>query len=192
MADRPFGFRPIQTLNDGTYNGKHLRVAFAAADAAAAYIGDMLEYTGDSADDGETPIVKVIDSGTAETQLAGALIRLAQDPDGYTLYRPASTFRYAYIAADRNIEYIVQEDADTTPLDTTAVGDNIGIILGAGSTITGQSIQEIDSDSVAPTATLPLRIIRKQSLVNQEGVPDSNPVWVVRLNTDHYNNTTGV
>ena len=180
-ANEPGGFRPVQTRNGAPWAGKTIRVAFAAGDAVPAFVGQMVKYTGASADGGKTPVVEVADP--ADTRLAGAIVRFEFDPDNLTLlHRPTLTFRYAWLPADRDVLYWIQEDSDAGALTSGAVEANIDFIGISGSTITGASSTQLDSSTVLTTAALPLRIVRLDGADDNEiGV---NAKWLVTINQD--------
>ena len=183
------GFRPVQTRSGSPWTGKTMRVAFVESDSVAAFVGSMVKFTGSSADDGKTPVVALADPG--DTQLAGAVVRMEYDPDRLSLlHREASTFRYAWIPADRDVMYWVQEDSDGGALQVSAVGANINFTAEVGDTATGNSTQELDSSTVAATDTLPLRIVKADFAEDNE--LGQYGKWLVTLNQDHYSSKTGL
>jgi len=114
-VSRPFGFRALNNRGTGPYCGETRGVIFAAGDIVAAFVGDMVKFTGESIKgrDGKTySVVEVADP--ADTRLAGAVQRFDYDDgsDGYIGFRKASTEKIAYIPQDRSTVYVVQEDSD--------------------------------------------------------------------------------
>ena len=63
-----------------------------------------------------------------------------------------------------------------------------------GSAITGISSVALDSDSADTTATLPLRLVRLEGIIgNAYGASTTDGgQWLVTINTDAYNNATGL
>lgn len=191
--DQKAGFRPVNSRDVNSYTGKSMRVAFLESDATAAFVGSLVRFTGASADDGRTPVVTLSapgDSAAQLGQLAGAIMRFEYNPANLEqLFKPASQFRYAWIPTDRNTLYFVQVGNGT--LTTAAVNQNINFTTEAGSTITGNSTQEIDAATVDTAATLPLRIVRAEFADDNEPTTAQGK-WIVALNLDSYSNTTGV
>lgn len=190
-SDSPYGFRPITSRGE-PWTGKTRAVVFASGDSTAAYIGSMVKFTGESQVVNGKNLAVVTVADPADTQLAGAVVRFSNDPDGYKSYREASTERVAYIPQDRDVMYSVQEDEDGTPLTSGAVGANIDFTAESGTTATGLSTMELDSSTVATTASLPLRIVELEGIEGNEITAGDRPQWVVTINQDAYTNTTGV
>lgn len=68
---------------------------------------------------------------------------------------------YLLVNTDPDALYLVQEDGDTTPIAAASAALNCDAIsTHTGNTLTGRSKMELDSDSVADTATLALKLIR--------------------------------
>lgn len=190
-VNSPYGFRPV-TARGEAWCGKTRAVVFADTDGTAAFIGDMVKFTGESiVVDGKALSVVTVAS-PADTRLAGAVVRFSNDPDGYKPYRTASTQRVAYIPQDRDVLYSVQEDEDTTPLTLGAAEANIDFVAGAGgSTVTGLSSMQLDSDSVNTTDALPLRIVELEAIEGNDIGTGNYPQWLVAINQDAYSDKTG-
>jgi hypothetical protein len=62
----------------------------------------------------------------------------------------------AYVVDDPDIVFQAQGDAT---LAQTALGNNVAVVQTAGSTSIGTSKNAIDSDTIATTKTLPVRIL---------------------------------
>jgi hypothetical protein len=98
---------------------------------------------------------------------------------------------YAMVADHPQQEFVVQEDGDGAVCGIADAGQNADMIAtSAGNTGTGVSGWEMDSSSVAVTATLALQLLNP--------VPDQDATvlhcdWIVRLNA-HFtgNNIAGV
>lgn len=186
MANRPYGFRPVQTRDGNSWTGKTIKVMFAAADANDTFVGDLVKFTGEG---DKVPVVTRADP--ADARLAGAVVRFDVDPEAYALYRKGGTMRYAYIPADRNVLYSVQEDSDLANIPADSSEGNIDFVQGAGgSTTTGQSSYQIDSDTIGTLNTLPLRVVRLEGNIGNE--LGANAQWLVTLNLDAYSDTTGL
>jgi hypothetical protein len=119
-------------------------------------------------------------------------------------YYPASTATVQYFALvtmDPNLYFVMQEDGVTTPLAAAMCFSNCDFIFThAGNTTTGISGCEIDSNTMAVTATLALRIIRPWLEYYDLGGNSYNAViatagaswckWVVRINNYQFGDNT--
>lgn len=193
-VSRSFGFRALNDRGTGAYCGAFRGVIFADTDVTAAFVGDMVKFTGESVEgrDGKLYSVVTIASPT-DTRLAGAVQRFDYDAgeDGYIGFRKASTQKIAYIPQERSTVYLVQEDSDGGALTSGAAEGNIDFVAGAGGdTSTFQSSMRLDSSTVAVTGTLPLRIIELDD--SQDNEVGNFALWKVQLNQDAYINTTGL
>lgn len=75
-------------------------------------------------------------------------------------HRPASTAMYCLVKPAHPLDvYRIQADDDTETLDTSDIGCNADLVVGSGSTITGLSGMELDSDTTAATAGLQVRVV---------------------------------
>ena len=180
-SDRPSGLTPIGTLSGADYHGQLRRVAFAAGDAVACFIGDRVKLTGTSDATGKLPVV----AQCALTDAAiGVLVGL--EPDGSDegslskIHRVASTARTGLIAMGGDILYSVQEDSVGNNFEITEVGLNAEIVVGTGSAITGISGSELDSSSAASGSTLAVRV---HYLIDApDNALGTNARWAVSLN----------
>jgi len=193
-VDSPRGFLACDNQFGGEYTGRMRKVAFLAADAAATFIGSMVEFTGASLDSaGKIPIVTLAAPGVT-TGLAGAIQNFDPERDGnWTNYgREANQLKAAYIPMDAKCFYQVQEDGDAGNIDVdTQLFNNIDLTAEVG-VVTGQSTQELDSSTAASTATLPLRLENVVEREDNDGTSAStNATWIVSLNGPQELATTG-
>jgi hypothetical protein len=82
-------------------------------------------------------------------------------------------------------------------MGSTVIGNNIALIQGTGSTVTGNSAVAIDEGTQATTNTLPIRIIdvvRDTVIINPSTSAETFVEFIVKINaTMHqYNNSTGI
>jgi len=98
-----------------------------------------------------------------------------------------ATDAFAYVADDPAMLFKIQ--ADET-LGRTVIGNNAELIeAGAGSTVTGNSLMELDGSSVGTTSTDPLRII---DFLDGDEVDSDFPIMIVKINLTHqYDSTAG-
>ena len=75
-------------------------------------------------------------------------------------HRPASTAMYCMVKPAHPLDvYRIQADDDTETLGLGSLGSNADLIVGSGSTTTGLSAMELDSNTAAATAGLQLKIV---------------------------------
>lgn len=199
-TDRPNGFVPVGTITGAAWTDAVRRYPVDSANATAIFLGDMIMLE----DDGN-----VAPATAGATSLLGACVgvehsdpgsntaRTLQGGGSYDLnlslkYLPANTAGYVYVVVDPNALYEVQEDSDVSSLTADAVGSNIDHIANAGSTVTGRSGHELDSDTVtdAVPGAAGFRIV---GLVEREdNEVGTNARWIVKINESHFTDTVGL
>lgn len=182
------GFIPVGTLNNADTNMAEMVCAFAAGDATAAFIGDLVLFTGVFTSDG-IPIVK--QAAATDVGLAGAVVSF--DVDGAalgTIYRPASTARLCKVNVDPNTVYVCQANASLALIDA---GCRFKPVVAAGNTTTGASGMQLDVSTKATTATFPLTVVRYAPDIANTPAATYNKVWV-KINSHYFGSlgTTGV
>lgn len=192
-VDKPYGFRPINRIGGNPYAGSTRLVPIvstAGATTAAMYNGDLVELTA-------AGTCQSIASGSAAPQALGVCMGVQYTNNlGQTVqaqYAPVGAQNALAVVVDDPTALfqvaVVSSGTTIAPLGRSAVGLNAAVVLNPGSATTGNSGQAID-DTVAITATLPIRII--------DVVPatatgtDAFVEMVVKINTHTYNNTTGI
>lgn len=191
-ADKPNGFTPIGTLSGADYHGKMRRVAFAAGDAVAAYVGDLVKLTGTVDATGKIPVVAQSAAGDASIGVLVSLDFDASDEGGLMtpLTRAASTARTGQVLFGQDVLYKIQEDSDTNAIEITEAGFNCNMIVGTASDVTGSGM-ELDSTSAATTSTLNVRL--HHVFDSPDNVLGDNAEWVVSINASQEAlNQTGV
>lgn len=182
-TDRPRGARPVN--RDGSpYNGSLRKVQVDASNGTAIFRGDFVVREADGnytpATAGATNVIDgvcvgvVVDRATAATEHPG--------------YLPASTAGYILIAPAASCYFQIQEDGDTTPLTAAARGARVNFVAGTGSTTTGVSGHEIDSDSVGTNATYQLSLIDYIEAEDNEAGAYAD--WIVKVNLDQEGRAT--
>lgn len=188
-VDRPNGLRPVKYASGAPYNGAANMYLVPSADATALFIGDLVKpYTSGGAagtvvngiDVEGMPTV--IQSAAGDPSIGVVVGFLPNQADLTQLHRAASTNRIALVADDPSLLFEIQEVSGGTALTAAEVGLNADVVVGSGSTTTGQSGMELNNASEATTAGLNLRIV---GLVKR---PDNNygehAKWLVML-MDH-------
>ena len=195
--DAPKGLVPVRKLDGSPWNGLVQKFFVSTGDATAIYVGDLVKLTGSSGGAGATiagenlegvPIVaRVTASNDAVSAWAGVVTGFKVNPDNLMQkHRAASTNRIVYVNTDPDTVYEVQEDATTTPIVAASVGLNANLAYTAGNDTTGISKIELDSDSVATTAALCVKILglvkKVDNAFNTAGADTDNAKFEVLIN----------
>jgi len=169
------------------------RYVIPAADGTATFVGDLVKLT--SVGDSVTGLPTVAQAAAGSVAAVGVIVGMEVDPANLNTpqYRVASTRRVVFVADDPNLLFVAQEDGDTSALDMVDTGNNINVVVGTGSTVTGASAMEIDSNTVNTTATLPLKLIEPVATPDNELVAagQTGTRWVVKINNHAYAGGTG-
>jgi hypothetical protein len=189
-SDAPFGFQPF---------GNVLRArwyAIVTEYATAVFPGDAMEIGGTAittARMGTLQNAQVEETGAAGSIL-GACLAL-EDSDGVPVGSIAASTvgdgtvaGYALIADHPQQEYVVQEDGDTSSIVVANIGLNAeGISTHAGDTNTNRSKMELDSSSVATTATLAWKVIgvHPDDTISAAGAAGNYCRFIVMPNSAH-------
>lgn len=179
--DAASGLTPIGTLSGADWKGQLRRVAFAAGDSVACFIGDRVKLTGTNDATGKLPIV-------AQCALTDASIGVLTglEPDGTDegsltkIHRVASTARTGSVVMGGDVLYSIQEDSVGNDIEITEAGLNCEVVVGTGSALTGISGSELDSSSAASTSTLAVRLHYVIDAPDNE--LGANARWAVSLN----------
>lgn len=187
------GFRPYRYLNGAPYNGKMSKYAVAAGDATALFVGDLVKLgTATDIPNGFRSVTRA----AAGDAVLGPIVGFEINTNSLDVpqFRAASTFRVVYVADDPNLLHVAQEDGDTTPINLNSAGLNVNFIVAAGSTITGTSGMQIDSNTVTTTAAMTLKLIEPVQQADNELVQagQANTRWVVKINNHQLAGGTGV
>lgn len=163
------GFRPIRHLTGAPYNGQgQAMLCIGANESTALFIGDVVVYGGTAGAAGSVVsgmdvegMATILHSTVTTTGngVAGVIVGFAQNATLPTKHNPASTDRVVFVETAWDVVYEVQEDGVGNNIAVTAIGANIAIISGAGSTVTGASAYALDSSDTATTLTYPLRLL---------------------------------
>jgi len=195
-VDRPNGALLTGNLSDGGVSG-HVREFEVDASAASIFPGDFVILEADGkvapATAGATEIVGVcVGVSPWKPAKVGGVSGNNVSTNNINLmlkYHATGAAGTVLVHADPDAIYEMQEDGDTTDLALADIGTNVDILATAGSTVTGMSQQEIDSDSKV-TTTAQLRIVGFVDRVDNE-VGDYAR-WLVKVNESHYTKLTGV
>lgn len=186
-SDKPSGLKPVGYISGAPWNGEFNVYQALAADGDAIFKGDLVRLTGACDATGKYPTVTQY--ATSDAHTIGVAIgfsvtapHLAFDPaDLIQPYRTASTLMYVCVIDSPFVLYEMQEDSGAAAIAAAEVGENCELIVAAGNTTTGLSIMELDSSTMANTATLPVRVMR---LIDREdNAIGDQAKWLVKLNT---------
>jgi len=183
-TDAAFGLRVW-----GELLGAHL-YGVATAYGTAIYLGTMMEHNGTSYATkygGGIPGCAVEETGAAGSILGAAIAIFDSDMDPVN-YLAASTTGdgvvagYVLIADHPMQKFLAQEDGDTTPVAAASIGLNADMIGTGGSTTTGVSTMEIDSDTVNTTSTLAVKILSSHP---DDTIASAYCRFIVMINSHH-------
>jgi hypothetical protein len=184
-VDKAFGLRPLGNLS-ATGAQKQYGYEIEDTQSGAIYQGDLVTLSGGY-------IVKY--DSTLHTAALGVL-------NGCNYIDPTTgkpTFKNFYpgsvnitagvitaeVLDDPNQLYLIQADEDVVQAD---IGLNANIAYTAGSNTTGVSATELDSSTIANTATLALKIVGFYNAPNNIRAENHVDV-VVKINTHLYGST---
>jgi hypothetical protein len=188
------GFSPVETFDGVPYNGKVKPYIVGTGDSTALFIGDLVNIAGGAAvvtiQSDLTGLALPICAQAAATTTTAVGVIVGFEPDRNNLdllYRVASTQRVVYVCDDPMMILEAQEDGVVTPIALADATKNINIIVAAGSTITGNSGMQLDSSTVATTATFPIRLIRMVPVVNNSNAGSlAFTKWRCMINNGFY------
>lgn len=185
-SDSPRGLIPVGTLSGAPLSFALVEMAVDSSNATAIFRGDLVKLE----DDGNAAPAAAGDS--AYGVCMGVVVDPAVAATIHPGYLPATTAGTILVAVGPDVLFEIQEDSDGGSLALTAVGSNVDIIAGAGSTTTGVSAHEIDSSTSTDAApgSAQLRIV---GLVQREdNEVGTNAKWLVRLNENQITTATGL
>lgn len=178
---KSYGLRPIRHRNGVIRTDEY---PIASQYNTSIFYGDpvTLADTGNITQAAAGGVIFGVFQGVSYKNSAGEII--------WSRYWPASTtateIRAAVILADSNIEWSVYDDGDSDFLTGADVGTCADIIVGTGSTITGQSSVMLDTSSAAAGAAQ-LKILRKLDKVgNDYGAANGAQVEMVVLINENF------
>lgn len=184
-TDAAFGLRVW-----GEMLGAHL-YALATSYGTAVYIGAMMETDGTSYATkygGSIPGCAVEETG-AVGSILGAVIAIFDSDMDPVNYLAASTAGdstvagYVLIADHPQQRFLAQEDGETTPIAAASIGLNADMIGTGGSTTTGVSTMEIDSNTVNTTSTLAVKILSGHP---DDTINSAYGRFIIMINSHHH------
>ena len=161
-----------------------------SGNATALYVGDPVVFTQNSADAQGVPAIQIASAGSTN-KITGVFMGRANNANELLLpvlqsnsvYLPASTAAYVYVAWDPNLLYWAQEDSVGGSMAYTSGGGNTAsLVAGAGSTYTGFSGWQIQSSSVTTgTQVAIIKPLPEIDNVVSSTVTFTNAKWLIRI-----------
>ena len=170
-SDIVSGFRPVGHLLGAAWSGKANVYYIPVTNATALFKGDAVKLTGTADVTGKYP--GVVQVGGGDETVLGVIIGFGEDPhtmikadSPYRVHCPISTEMYCLVVDDPFVIFEIQEDSVGGAMAVTAVGNSVDIVVGDGSTTTGKSGMELDSNTAtdgAATCKLLRRVDREDN-----------------------------
>ena len=199
-ADRPMGLKPVKMANGSPWNGQ-VTMYYKSAASNAIYKGTCVKHGGSGDTLGQVPSC---DLAGATDQILGVAVgfsnnkNIALDPTNLERdYCPASTAMYIAVVDSPDVIFEAQEDnGSSAHMEAGDIGQNIALATSsAGSTTTGLSSAELDSDgNAAGYASAPLLVVGVVDRPdNTMGSSADHTKWLVKIADHHFQRpTTGV
>lgn len=188
-SDNAFGLRPFKKMDGSAWTGAGNEYFITTSITTASYVGGLVKLAGDATADGVPTVDSEVSAGDV---MVGVILGFDGTQDSATS-RAADTERVVWVCDDPTVLFEVQEDGLVTPIAAASIGRNAALVnFTSGSTSTGRSAIEIDSDSVESTATLDVQI-RRLSRRPDNTLGDANAKFLVQLNNHQFvDGTVGV
>lgn len=190
---QPYGFRPVGYLSGRPYNGSTRLIKIASGLATNIFNGDLVKMLSTGTIDKETGTTAT----TANAALGVFMGCTYTDPNlNYKVQRqfwPSGTVAsdaYAYVCDDPMVVFQVQASGS---LAQTNLGNNIGVVQNAGSTLVGKSRVALDQSGVNTTNTLPFKImgfVEGGGSTAGDAFTDVLVIWNAGMH--HYASSTGI
>lgn len=198
-TSRVNGLRPTKFLSGAEWNGQANLYFIPSGNAVATFVGDLVkaDTVGDPAGSGGSALG--IPSCTQATAGAAAIGVIVGFLPGAGLvagqsyvnlnspqYRAASVGCYCWVVDDPQVIFEIQSNGTNVPGD---VLNNADVVVGAGSTVTGQSGMQMNT-TVATTATFPFKIVAASQRQDND-LTSANSKWLVKINNHQLSAGTG-
>ena len=192
VADK-FGLRPLRSLNGAPWNNAQNRYRIASGYAVNIFQGDLvITVTGGgiqrfdpTSNSGGDAVVGVF-NGCFFTDPT-------TNKPTFSNFYPASTAASDIIAnvIDDPMTVFLMNSDEAFPV--TKIFANFNVDGGTGSTTTGISQVQLDANTNATTAALPVQVIDISQDVNNSDTSVTNTNVIVRINNHYYKTaTTGI
>lgn len=183
----PYGFQPIDRVDGMPYAGATRQ--YAIDNAADIYNGDLVVLVA-----GVIYPFTGTDAGYPLGVFMGAQYTNSMGQTVQGQYYPAGAANgVAYVVVDDQAAYkVVVTDAQSAVVDTTtvaAIGSNMEVVQGTGSTTTGNSGMSLLAGSEIDTSTFPIRVV---DVVPATKTATGYPELIVKINVTQFARATGV
>lgn len=176
------GFRPINTIGNGSYSGQVQTYGVNATHATLLAVGDLVVETGESDTDG----LAEVDAAAATGLITGAIV--AVDFNISNLERkglPALTAGTVKVAVGNDL--LLEAESSTT-VAAGDVGANADIVATAATTTGNLVNSNMTVDTTSPgSATAQVRIVSRK-----DGGTAAGTTLVVRINESTIDGVVGV
>lgn len=186
--DAPFGLRPVRYRNGSPWNGALTPYYVPSTDNTAIFIGDPVTIVGDSNDNailGYPPgtLSEVTRSTVGDgNPITGVVCEVVMTTRESTIHREASTERVLMVCDDPNVVFEIQDDG-AAALTADSVGLNAVLIAThSGSTATGISGMELDTNSDAPAADASNQLLILGLAMRENNEIGAHAIWEVLIN----------
>lgn len=187
-VDAPFGLQVCEP-----FRGAHM-YAIQTTPTTKIFHGDLVELAGNTLltpHFGNLSEVVVEETGAAGSLVGGVIGLFDEDMTPVSHFLTTDTGNgtiagYALVADDPLQEYWIQEDGVASSVVAANVGLNAeAISTHEGSSTTGRSKMELDSSSVATTATLALKIVgvHPEDTISSDGSAGNHCRFKVLINS---------
>ena len=184
--DAPFGFVPVRMQGGAPFSGGQSEYTIASTYGTNIFTGDLAIQVAAGGVE--------VSAAASENNIGifnGCFYTDTNGKPQYAKYWPASTTStdaVAFIIDDPNVIFEAQEDGSALALADR--GTNTELVATAGSTTTGRSGHEIDSDETGSAATAQFRVVQVSKDPSNNTVASANCNWYVKI-LEHLNGTQG-
>ena len=180
--DAPFGFVPVRMQGGAPFSGGQSEYTISSTYGTNIFTGDLAIQ----AADGDIEVSAATSTNNIGV-FNGCFYTDSNGKPQYAKYWPASTTStdaVAFIIDDPNVIFEAQEDGSALALADR--GTNTDLVATAGSTTTGRSGHEIDSDERGSAATSQFRVVAVSKDPSNNTVASANCNWYVKI-LEHLN-----
>ena len=186
-VNAPYGFQPIDRVDGMPYAGATRQ--YAIDNAADIYNGDLVVLVA-----GVIYPFTGTDAGYPLGVFMGAQYTNSMGQTIQGQYYPAGAANgVAYVVVDDQAAYkVAVTDSGSAVVDTTtvaAIGANMEVVQGTGSTTTGNSGMSVLAGSEIDTSTFPIRVV---DVVPATKTSTGYPELIVKINVTQFARATGV
>lgn len=198
--DKTYGFKPVNRIDGLPYAGAIRQIPIAPAYATAILNGDTVKVD----TNGYIVAASTTDSGSVVGVLVGCSYINSLSQPTFSQAYPAgvstsTAMAFAFVVDDPMAAFkvcaTVAGSTAPTAYSRAIVGANVALVANVGSTTTGDSYYGIDGSSANTTNTLPVRVIDvvvDTATGNPSVAATTYYEFLVKFNTNQYNNTTGI